>query len=914
MSDCSAGRSDGSEDVWPGQGPYIPVRGSAWRLAIGRPANSGAPHLIYGTYGGAIRCQDLASGELAWEVKTGAFPFALAAQDVDDDGHTETFAALATGELLALDGAGRTMWRFKSPLPLYDVAVGRLSEAGAPCVICGGIDRRVYVLSRDGELVAEHRVGTLVHRLATGDLDGDGVDEILVIDGRIHAEVLKLDGGALRRLWRKTMIVPDERRNWENPAGFFFAFSVDTGDLDGDVFDEVVMGDTYFNSQAAMAMSGDGEPLWMTRGRRWRVEGETYTEFYSTAFVAVAQAPEGGAARVVVVRGGEVEVLDADGKSTGRTNARVGFTDAVVDGNTVYLGSSPNGDDTVYRLRLDGDWPGTVRALQRQGTARQVGTNLAELRAQALAWQGPDAAPDRLHSVRTLHIRPDEGSYRRYLRRLTWLRDQFPYDNLEFVASMKVIEPSAPLDENGEPWSERRWRTDSINGTMTVDEIVEAARWIEDHGVPTIFLIGHSCMPFITLETAEKMLQAAPTCLRGFLSAEDEQLERIPRYARHYLGPLADLCLEYGGKQCITKNKNAWWLSAPSMKPVFGALFSGDRGRVLVPGVEDSNSRTPELNLLARFGLWMAGLVDRFTVSVHMDLFSFCRFHQWEYPKHGHPFLRLLVAHTLLGGADYVLRITDIAEENGSFSFTDIGHESVEIFLHLLGKGLVFPPEREQIVGVSPVGIAVHTPPDKWLRDGHNGHNPQNWEDDPELQAAVLPHNGCLWGMTPTPEHALQRVLLNKMRQFGYNVPPTPYGPFVIVPALADLDAVRHVEQWWHTDGIRIWRRGGPRLTGASAARALRESFEEAAEKLPFRVQGNVFFQAIRVEQGRYRLYAIDPGWLDPQDRDVTLRVQLDGRFAVSDLLSGERLPVRDRTVALRVPAGSLRILEAVAQ
>ncbi len=52
----------------------------------------------------------------------------------------------------------------------------------------------------------------------------------------------------------------------------------------------------------------------------------------------------------------------------------------------------------------------------------------------------------------------------------------------------------------------------------------------------------------------------------------------------------------------------------------------------------------------------MAGLIDGFRVSVIADLFSFCRFHQWEYPKHGHPYLRLLAAHTLLGGDSYSVR------------------------------------------------------------------------------------------------------------------------------------------------------------------------------------------------------------------------------------------------------------------
>jgi hypothetical protein len=225
----------------------------------------------------------------------------------------------------------------------------------------------------------------------------------------------------------------------------------------------------------------------------------------------------------------------------------------------------------------------------------------------------------------------------------------------------------------------------------------------------------------------------------------------------------------------------------------------------------------------------------------------------------------------------------------------------------------VFAPDREQQAGLSRIGIAVHTPPDEWIEDGHNGHRPEIWEFDEELENAVLPRNGCLWGLTPTPEHAITRVLFRKQRQFGYQVPPTPYGPVVFVPARADLAAVPNIDEWWHTDGVRLWREGGEKLTGMAAARALEEALESAAQKLPFRASGDdVFFHSVAMEGGRYRLYAIDPGWLDPQERKIILREQLDGEFTFRDLLSGEELAAQEGEVALAVPAGALRILEAV--
>jgi hypothetical protein len=134
------------------------------------------------------------------------------------------------------------------------------------------------------------------------------------------------------------------------------------------------------------------------------------------------------------------------------------------------------------------------------------------------------------------------------------------------------------------------------------------------------------------------------------------------------------------------------------------------------------------------------------------------------------------------------------------------------------------------MAGLSRVGFAMHEPPEKWIEDGHNGHGVDKWEQDPELDNAVLPHNGCIWGNTPTPPHALTAVLLHKKRQFGNHIPATPYGPMAFVPAHADLKKVAGVDDWWHTDGISVWREGSGKLTGAKAGEALRDSFEKAAD------------------------------------------------------------------------------------
>ncbi len=353
-------------------------------------------------------------------------------------------------------------------------------------------------------------------------------------------------------------------------------------------------------------------------------------------------------------------------------------------------------------------------------------------------------------------------------------------------------------------------------------------------------------------------------------------------------------------------------MSVPSIRSVYENLFKGERKKVVVAATEDSNSRCPELNLMGRGGLYLAGLIENNDVSIHADLFSFNRYFQWEYPKTGHPYLRLLVAHTTLGMSQVSSRIAEIRSEDGTYDFSLIGAESTEIFFHMLGKGLVFSPETSQIKGYSSLGIAVHTPTDKWFNDAHNSHAPEKWvSGDPELDSAIIPHNGCLWGMTQTPGFALQKVLFLKARQFGYQIPATPYGLVAFVPARADLESIPGIEYWWHTDGIYLWKEDGPKLTGTEAAKALKSSFERASDDLLFKTKGeDVFLQVIQTDPNTYRLYLIDPGWLDPSDRQIKVISQRYDNIKVNDLLSGESIVSRDNEFDLVVPAGGIRILE----
>ncbi len=882
---------------------YLSVDGSAWRLAAGDVDGNGRPALIYATYQGAVGCLDLPGGTCRWKADLGGFPFALVAGDVDGDGRDESLVACSDGKLYAFGPNGRPRWTFApSSAAMNQVVLCHVCDDRPPLIVCGGFGRRLHVLNGAGDSLAELDFGMTIHVLSAVDLDGDGAQELIA--------------GGFRQAWLGVFDVSGDRPRRTGrlpvPRGWFWGqkrplapFATCTGRLTGDRAEAMVYGTSNSGGSRVVALGADG-PSWIGKVFRGPPTGgfERRDMFCMTLVATGDVVASGPGEEVVAVTTGSVRLYASDGELLGQAHAPVGFTDLALVGRTLYLGSSPNGDDTIYRIDLSGDWQAEVASLRRHGLAKRIGETLATLREQARRLEPDPSAARRGYEVRSNRMRPLTPPSRSGTGE--WFDKAFPYPNLTHVTQCgslgRTLAENVLLRADGTPHNPPRRR----KGGYAPEQIVLWARQLEAKGIRCDLHIDHGCDPRITHRTLAKVIEASPSALRGLMSHEDEKFSRIKTYCSRYIGPLCDLCLP-AGKEIAMQEKNVWWFAVPAMKTVHDGMLAGGRGRAITAGCDNANSRTPELNLLGRFGLRQAGLIGHIQMSAISDLFCWSRMREWEYPKHGHPYLRVLTAGTVLGADRFYIRVDNLHDEQ----FTAMTMEGAGLFFHLLGKGVVFAPKPEQMVGVSRVGFAVHEPPAEWLEHNTSGHAVDSWTANERLDNAVVPHCSVVWGNTPTPEHAIQRVLLGKRRQYGAHVPATPYGPIVFVPAHADLDEVPLVEQWWHTDGVDVWREGGERLRGLAAARALKASFESASAKLPFRPTGDdAFFHSVRLAPDRYRIFAIDPGWVDPAERRVTVHVQLAPDVSARDVLSGEALRVEDDRFDLLIPAGALRVID----
>ncbi|MBM4044265.1 MAG: hypothetical protein FJ279_04060, partial [Planctomycetes bacterium] len=620
----------------------IPVKGNAWRVALADTDGDKQAELLYACYNGDICCQS-AKGDVRWKFETGAFAFDLATQDINGDGRAEALVASSDGSLYALSSDGKLLWKFTSPAPLYSVAVGKVAQGKECQIVTGGIDRNVYLLSAAGKELARRPIQRAVTRVATGDLDGDGLDEVVATD--YFCQVAAYTKLALEPLWRQRRIGDPRSPGGKQP---WLAMSLDVADLDGDRRAEILLGSAFRNGNSVLCVDGKGEARWASESLALPQRPDIRFSMSIVKCADVVKSSPG--LEVVALSGSQLIVLDKQGKVLQRGDAAMGFTDVAVDGATVYLGSSPNGDDRVYALRLHEGWEKAFAGLKREGAMLAVQRNIERIRERVFAYTGIAPVDRGPYVVICTRGSPNtKEKIRGHFGVRDGYRSRFPYPNLAFAAQFCVAEKGPLLDADGKSWP-LDGRT--LRYAVSADEIVDLARFCEENNFPVLYIVGHGCGPYIRLQTVERILQAAPKTCLGFMTSENTRWdESLTKYLKQCWAPLMDLCLKHGKKKAVMVEKVAWWATVPAHKEWHDLLFNGKYREVLVPSVEDSNSRSPELNLAGRVGLWLSGAVDTWSARLIDDLFCFNRFWEYGYPMHGHPFLRVLVAHTSLGAS-----------------------------------------------------------------------------------------------------------------------------------------------------------------------------------------------------------------------------------------------------------------------
>jgi hypothetical protein len=882
------------------------IETSAWQLVWTDLEGDGAEEILYASYSGRLTVQAFGAagaGAVRWRVELEGFPFFLGVHDLDGDGKREVLAASSSGALRVFGADGALRWSWASPdgAAVLAVAAGHLLARDAVHVAVASPGRaqderggEVVLLDARGRAAGTLPVGgRRIRSLAAGDLDGDGLDELLVAQG-FRAFAL-FDPRRRRAVWEK----PHEQS--------FYLVQALLADLDRDGKAEALIGGNAEVSRvdatgaAWTRPASPGDP-----GRGYRM-----------AQLAPVDLDGDGRDEIAVLHGPALTVYGRDGALRYSASAWDYFFNAIAPSprphaRELLLGSVTGADRNVYRVRFGGEGPDEIAGFREPpGHRARLQETLWKLRERVLAAPRDETAPRQ-----TVYLEVAGGSPRDLARvaglaeELARIRKAYPYENVRFFAY--VGHRLAGTAAGGQPLA----------------ELMAFAEEYEKRDVLHVLAVGHALDRSMTPAAVDAWLARAPrTCLglvvselsadRGLLATErrppgHRDLDSALRFRSYldYVAAITDAAARRG-KLVLPMMKNSFWITTPAARSVADTLYTKERRRSIVPWDEPSNQWAPENDLAARVGLWRTGFFPAWAFKIIDDQLSLGKdfFYTQVDP---HATLRHAVAYGAAGATWFGVGKTDYLFRDerelfdlrvGELRQTPYGMLARDTLIHLLGKGLLQVPRPHEIVGTARVGFRFDEPHTAFLID--------NAISAPPLPRPTEGRDGLFSGFThpfgPTPPAYAHRILLGT-RRFGHRfLPENPFGLPILVPAWYPTGPGDGVERWWETDGVYVLEEG-KRKTASAMRGAIAESFEASARGLPVRAS-DCFWMAARRPDGRLRVTLVDPDYLEPADREVELVAE--GPIAsLRDVLTAESLPFEGRTARLVITAGAFRIVD----
>jgi hypothetical protein len=143
-------------------------------------------------------------------------------------------------------------------------------------------------------------------------------------------------------------------------------------------------------------------------------------------------------------------------------------------------------------------------------------------------------------------------------------------------------------------------------------------------------------------------------------------------------------------------------------------------------------------------------------------------------------------------------------------------------------------------------------------------------------------------------------------------LPTTPYGMVTMVPDLALPGLNRPYKNKISTDGAFFYDEKGKAYGPVEYRPVVEAALREASANLPVVVKGEANWSAAWLDAKHLRITLIDPGYVDPADRDVEIVLQKEGWTRCRDILKNEDIPIRHRSIRLQIPMGTLRIVDLI--
>lgn len=839
-----------------------------------RPAiidTTGIPAIVGACFDGTIICYKN-DGTRIWEKKVNNhFPFDLAVADIDNDGMDEIFVATGGGTLDALDADGTHLWTYQSAAQLYQVCPIK-TLVGNWVILTGGIEEVLFSLDVSGNLIKSYPAGDVVRHIRKGDIYGNGEEYAIVgltSSGRNGDLTLMVSNPAtLVPLWRKEKIAtfPDRDR----------FMSMVLFDVNHDGRKDIVVSASWEYNGLIHAYDYAGKRI---------LESSSPTVpncNYRMLLLTDVKLKDGSEEFILGLYANYLIIYNKDGIIESVLKCKYDFTNATFDSktNTFYLSCSVAGGDAIYALQLDQPgWKSAFESIQPVGKLAKIEQNINLIKSQIQNFQKPSYQKQE-NDVGVDGTKPSKN-----------------YDHLYFSTSpyrlQKITNPNDLWCKVVDSRFEYKY---------TQEELVQYVKDKEAKKEDFYLMAGHGTAMYMPLETMEKAIAAGPNHLRGFICAEFQSIDsRMELLVQYIINPLADLC-KATGKQIVFENKNIFWGGTTYVPFWNNTLLNGKYHDVFLPGLEESNSRTQEISLAGRVGVWSVGALDHWLSRNITDNLCFDRMWEWSAPQVLSHTLRHLVLTTSLG-ADHLA----VGVLSGPSS-DELRKQVIPVY-DMIEKGIIVIPKKHELLSVPDLCLGMKSPPsDLYLKDGTNSHG-YNFPTD-DHSPKVFDRLGTSWGGSPIADHDFSKYGYGCERRMLNFMPVTPYGLVAIVPDGVDIEKSSRFREKVSTDGQYFYDSGGQRIGAEAYKSIMLQKLEESAARLPVLVKGDVAWSVVRIDSVHVRITLVDPGYTDPDERNATVVLQHLKGLSCKDILSGETLPIQNDSISLKIPAGVFRIID----
>lgn len=860
-------------------------------------------------------------GIILWKNElTGYYNHDVWCADITGNGNDEILVANANGAVYCLDEKGEELWNFHpNEAPMNAVTV--VHHNNIPYVVCGGYDLSFYYLDSVGRQLKSIHSSTYSEEKSWGD--GVVPDKFLHIvnflrpfktaSGEEHLCVIgclnqnSTPGGAYLFEPLANSPYADIDYTSASPIG-----DLAIADLTGDGNDDFLLGTSNMIHDSRLHLLDFNTEESFEQKQFVPNDFNSQFERFGYRVLQPRLIQDEGTEKIMGLFGNTIFLLnkELEENSLEVINTNYSYNDICLDELTgnIILASAQSGGSAIHIIDpSDANWKTAYQELSPPGNIQSMLTNTAQARTLLENYNKTSYPAANAKSVYFMTEVRDGAE--------DVINATANSEYLQFLRGYHVshCEEWDRSIISSEKYREKRDTRKTYDYTQL--QALDMLLPLYDDTCGVSHWAGHGNDPlYFSLETRKKEIDYAngkkSVMIFPELEAHDEDFASV---LEEHFRPLA----EYAKGKNVNiyiRTKHLFWQSIAHM-PLWELMQSGDYADVFVPAMEETTDKSMELSVAARMGFWMSGATDSWGARCARDNTSYNRLRQHSHQTLPNHFLRQMV-YNVASGAQY---LNNFAVDQAYFSF----------LYELIASGVLYVPNREDLLSISPVHLSMIEPDEYYLNEGNNAkwltfYDEQKEEDN----KLVFSHLNGTWPAAPvTPWDFSSYAAGEKERRLNF-LPAYNNGLVLITPVEASHFAdnmgnrkpiaeqlhpiYKNIMSEYITDGRNyIAADSSETYPAETYYTTIKQDIEEKAKLLPLTVEGDVAWVVAQTSPTHLRLTIIDGGYLNPSNKAAKVTFNTVSPIKMVDMLDNTNFNIEDTSnVGVDIPCGLFRFID----